>query len=135
PDSGNSDYGDHNLSNLSADKAWHDADSAFRKVTTDYPRGRYSNDARGWLAYLSLRHNDRASALVQYYRLLADESENARVEAAFSLALVRWTATGDEMARVEKELANDAAAALAYAYHNIYNYSIDPGDSSPPDEE
>jgi len=135
PESGNSDYGDDNLSKLSADQAWHDAYAAFQKVTKENPRGRYYNDARGWLAYLSLRHNDRASALAQYYRLLADETENARIEAAFSLALVRWSATDDEMGRVEKELADEPEAALAYAYHNIYNYAIDPGDSSPPYED
>jgi TolA-binding protein len=136
PESGNSDYGDDNLSKLFADQAWHDADSAFRKVTAYYPRGRYSNDARGWLAYLSLRDNNRASALVQYYRLLGDKhDENARIEAAFSLNLVRHHAGSDEISRVEKELANEPDAALAYAYHNIYNYAIDPGDSSPPYEE
>jgi TolA-binding protein len=136
PASGNSDYGDDNLSQFSADQAWHDAYSAFHKVTNEYPRGRYINDARGWLAYLWLRRNDRAAALAQYYRLLGDRNdESARVDAAFSLNLVRSSATDDEMSRVEKELANEPEAALAYAYHNIYNYSIDPGDSYPPYEE
>ena len=31
------------------------------------------------------------------------------------------------MARVEQDLSDEPEAALAYAYHNIYNYSIDPG--------
>jgi TolA-binding protein len=133
PASGNSDYAADNLSKLSTDQAWHDAYAAFQKVVASYPRGRYFNDARGWLAYLWLRRNDRAAAMAQYYRLLADNhDENARIEAAFSLMLVRSSATDDEMSRVEKELANEPQAALAYAYHNIYNYSIDPGDSSPP---
>jgi hypothetical protein len=70
--------------------------------------------------------------MAQYYRLLSDKrDENARLEAAFSLTLVRSSATDDEMSRVEKDLANEPEAALAYAYHNIYNYSIDPGDSYP----
>ncbi len=133
PASGNSDYDADHSNKLSADQAWHDAHAAFQKVMAAYPHGRYFNDARGWLAYLSLRRNDRAAALVQYYRLLADKhDENARIDAAFSLMLVRSSATDDEMSRVERELASEPQAALAYAYHNIYNYSIDPGDSSPP---
>lgn len=136
PASGNSDYDEDSSGKLFTDQAWHDAWAAFRKMTTEYPRGRYFNDARGWLAYLSLRRNDRAEALAQYYRLLSDKhDENARIEAAFSLNLVRSSASDDEMSRVEKELANEPEAALAYAYHNIYNYSIDPGDSYPPYEE
>jgi TolA-binding protein len=133
PASGNSDYGEDNASKVSADQAWHDAYSAFQRVIAECPRGRYFNEARGWLAYLLLRNHDRAGALVQYYRLLADKhDENARIEATFSLTLVRSSATDDEMERVEKDLANEPEAALAYAYHNIYNYSIDPDDSSPP---
>ena len=118
--------------NISTDQAWHDAFAAFLKVTTQYPHGKYFNGARGWLAYLMLRRRDRARALAQYYRLLADgRDETARTEAAFSLTLVRSHATDEEMSRVENELANEPEAALAYAYHNIYNYSIDPGDTYP----
>ena len=132
PASGNSDYNDDNLSEISADQAWHDAYAAFQKLTAVYPRGRYFNDARGWLAYLWLRRNDRAAALIHYYRLLGDKhDENARIDAAFSLNLVRNSATDHEMSRVENDLANEPEAALAYAYHNIYNYSIDPGESYP----
>lgn len=135
PASGNSDYKADTPANAETDQAWQDAFAAFQKVMTQYPRGHYFNDARGWLAYLMLRRHDRAGALVQYYRLLADQTENARIEGAFSLMLVRSSATEDEMSRVEKELANEPRAALAYAYHNIYNYSIDPGDAEPPYEE
>jgi TolA-binding protein len=135
PASGNSDYTDRTPADSATDQSWHDAFAAFQKVISEYPRGRYFNEARGWLAYLWLRRHDRAEALAQYYRLLADRDENARVEAAFSLTLVRSSATEDEMARVEKQLANEPEAALAYAYHNIYNYSIDPGDAFPPYDE
>jgi TolA-binding protein len=122
-------------SHFPTDRAWNDAVAAFKKVIGEYPRGVYFNDARGWLAYLMLRKHDRAAALVEYYRLLADEhDQNARLDAAFSLTLVRDNATDDEMSRVEKELANEPEVALAYAYHNIYNYSIDPGSADPPFE-
>lgn len=119
------------------DQAWHESFLAFKRLMREYPNGRYYNDARGWLAYLMLRNNDRASALAEYYRLLADKrDENARVEAAFSLTLVRHHATDDEMAQVEANLESEPDAALAYAYHNIYNYSIDPGSAYPfPEEE
>ncbi|HEX7723599.1 MAG TPA: tetratricopeptide repeat protein [Pyrinomonadaceae bacterium] len=135
PASGNAGYDYGEQSNTTEDQAWHDAFAAFQKVINEYPHGKYSNDARGWQAYLWLRRHDRAAALAQYYRLLADKDEHTRIEAAFSLQLVRSPATDDEMARVENELANEPQAALAYAYHNIYNYSIDPGPDRPPYEE
>jgi TolA-binding protein len=135
PASGNADYDYGNPAELSTDQAWQDAFTAFQRVVVEYPRGRYLNDARSWQAYLLLRRRDRAGALVQYYRLLADsKDENARIEAAFSLQMVRSPATDDEMGRVEKQLEKEPQAALAYAYHNIYNYSIDPGESYPPYE-
>jgi TolA-binding protein len=109
------------------DEAWHNAFGAFQKLMRDYPRGRYFNDARGWLAYLLLRKQDRAGALIEYYRLLTSSDENARIQGAFSLTFVRSSATEDEMSRVEKQLESEPQVALAYAYHNIYNYSIDPG--------
>ena len=132
PASGNSDYTDDATVDIDTDQSWHDAFAAFQKILSEYPRGRYSNEARGWLAYLLLRRHDRAGALVEYYRLLAEKNESARIDAAFSLTLVRSSATEDEMSRVEQQLAREPEAALAYAYHNIYNYSIDPGDASPP---
>jgi TolA-binding protein len=135
PASGNSDYG-QNSATTSTDQAWADTFTGFRKVISEYPRGKYANDARSWQAYLLLRRHDRSGALAQYYRLLADSrDEKARTDAARSLMLVRSSVTDDEMSRVEKELANEPQAALAYAYHNIYNYSIDPGEESPPYED
>src|SRR2546421_7809430 len=133
--SGNS-YGIDDWNKPFTDEAWHEAFKRFQKLVNEYPRGKYFNDARSWQAYLQLRAHDRAAALIQYYRLLGDtHDENARTEAAFSLTLIRSAATEDEMARVEKQLANEPQAALAYAYHNIYNYSIDPGPVEPPYNE
>ncbi len=137
-ESGNSEYEEKDTADTSTDEAWQDAFTGFQKIIADNPQGRYADDARGWLAYLNLRRHDRAGALVEYYRLLADDQATSRIEGAFSLMLVRSSATDDEMSRVERELANEPHAALAYAYHNIYNYSIDPGADSPPydkDEE
>ncbi|MEP6707037.1 MAG: outer membrane protein assembly factor BamD [Pyrinomonadaceae bacterium] len=135
PASGNS-YGVDDWKKASTDQAWRDAFAAFQKVIDEYPHGKYFNDARAWQAYLRLRAHDRAAALAQYYRLLGDShDENARTEAAFSLTMVRSSATDDEMTRVEQELANEPQAALAYAYHNVYNYSIDPGPAEQPYNE
>lgn len=114
------------------DKAWHAAFAGFRRVTTQFPRGRYYDDARGWIAYLLLRKSDRVSALIEYFRLLADkENQNTRIQATFSLELVRHHATDEEMLRVEQTIANEPEVVLTYVYHNIYNYSIDPGDAYP----
>src|ERR1043165_2091134 len=118
---------------VTIDDAWRAAFAGFKRVLTEYPRGRYCNDARGWTAYLLLRKNDRAAALVEYYRLLSDQTdENARIEAACSLEMVRHHATDEELARVEEQLADEPQVALTYAYHSIYNFSIDPGLSYPP---
>ena len=121
---------------IAVDEAWRNALAGFRSLMAEYPRGKYFNDAKGWVAYLLLRSNDRAGALVEYYRLLANQAdENVRIEAAFSLTLVRHHASDEEMSRVENALENQPDAALAYAYHNIYNYAIDPGSSYSPYEE
>ena len=109
------------------DEAWRDAKTRFTKHLQEYPQSRYRNNARGWLAYLYLRSGDRAQAMAEYYRLLGQQTDlNARVEAAVSLSLSRPHATESEMDQVESILGNEPAAALAYAYHNIYNYAIDP---------
>ncbi|HEX8476639.1 MAG TPA: hypothetical protein VF666_21760 [Pyrinomonadaceae bacterium] len=111
----------------SPDQAWHAAREGFVRVMREFPRGRYTSDARGWHAYLLLRAGDRAGALIEYYRLLGNEPDaGARAEGAFSLRLTRHHASEDEMRRVEAELEDEPTPALAYAYHNIYNYALNP---------
>lgn len=118
------------------DKPWREALAGFQSVMMQYPRGRYFDDARGWKAYLLLRKGDRAGALVEYYRLLADKrNRTTQIDATFSLGLVRHHASDEEMARVERQIAGEPEVALAYAYYNIYNYSIDLENDSPPYEE
>ena len=120
---------------IEIDDSWRSAFAGFKRVIAEYPHGRYLNDARGWMAYLLLRKGDRAAALVEYYRQLSDPSdENARIEAAASLEMVRHHATEEELSRVEEQLADEPQAALTYAYHSIFNYSIDPGLAYPPFE-
>lgn len=100
------------------------ARAGFERVMREYPQGRYYSDARGWLGHLSLLAGDTAGALVEYYRLLSETNEAGRVEALFSLSLVRHRADDADMDSVEKALEHEPAAALAYAYHNIYNYAL-----------
>jgi outer membrane protein assembly factor BamD (BamD/ComL family) len=108
------------------DEAWRKAAATFERMLREHPRGRYADDARGWLAFLRVRVGERAEGLAEYYRLLAGEGDaGARAEAVVSLRLVRDGATEDEMARVETLLAREPRAALAYAYHEIYNAALD----------
>ena len=105
------------------DDSWRAARAGFSRVMREYPRGRYFNDARGWLAFLSQRVGDLGDALVEYYRMLGDNDVSARLQAASSLRMVRYHASESDMRDVESRIADEPAAALAYAYHEIYNYS------------
>jgi outer membrane protein assembly factor BamD (BamD/ComL family) len=101
---------------------------AFRRVLREYPRGRYALDARGWLARLALDEGDRATALAEYYRLLSVATDpRTKGSLLVSLRLTRHHADAEDMRRVEAELADEPAAALIYAYHNIYNYAPSAG--------
>ncbi|HWN98887.1 MAG TPA: hypothetical protein VNS63_06405 [Blastocatellia bacterium] len=106
------------------DDYWQRAHKGFEQVMREYPGGRYYSDARGWIGRLCLLAGDRAGALVEYYRMLGDKDEAGRVEALFSLCMVRRNADEFEMERVERTLEREPQAALAYAYHNIYNYAL-----------
>jgi TolA-binding protein len=104
------------------DEAWRAAHRYFSRVVTEHPRGRFAADARGWMAFLDWRVGERAGALVEYYRMLADErDEGANSEALLSLNLVRGHADESDMERVEAALASEPKVALTYAYHEIYN--------------
>jgi TolA-binding protein len=106
------------------DEPWKHARKNFARLLEDYPRGRYAADAHGWLAYLDYRVNERAGALVEYYRLLADAKDPAEQELAVrSLRLMRRQADDADIEAVERELEDEPQVALAYAYHNIYNYA------------
>ena len=110
------------------DEAWQKAVAAFERLLREYPRGRYAADARGWLAFLHVRVGERAEGLAEYYRMLADETnEAARGEAIYSLRLVRDGTTEEEMERVESLMEREPRVALAYAYHEIYNATVSSG--------
>ena len=106
------------------DEAWTRARKNFTQLLKDYPRGRYASDARGWLAYLSYRVGDTAGALAEYYRMLADDSDpEARRLAALSLRLTLHRASDTDLDALERDLEDEPEAALAYAYHSVYNYA------------
>jgi TolA-binding protein len=107
------------------DADWRAARASFTRLIADDPHCAYAADARGWLAFLQLRTGDTGAGLAEYYRMLADTTNpQARVEALHSLRVTRAHATDADMARVEALLTDEPAAALAYVYHNIYNYSF-----------
>ncbi|MFL6207942.1 MAG: tetratricopeptide repeat protein [Pyrinomonadaceae bacterium] len=107
------------------DADWRAARATFTRLLATDPHCAYAADARGWLAFLNLRTGDTGAGLAEYYRMLADTTNaQARVEAIRSLRLARDAANDADMARVEALLTDEPAAALAYAYHNIYNYSF-----------
>ncbi len=104
------------------------ARQALRQCLHDYPRGRFALDARGWLAHLSLIEGDRASALSEYYRLLAEATDaTTRQSLLISLRWTRHHASDEEKRQVESELADEPAAAMVYAYHTLYNYAPNAG--------
>lgn len=106
------------------DAAWRQARASFQRVAREYPRGRFAADARGWLAYLDWRVGDKASALAEYYRMLGDERDAGAVrEAVASLRLTRGHADEADIERLQRDLEDEPQAALAYAYHEIYNYT------------
>ena len=106
------------------DEDWESARRGFQQVMREYPKGRYYVDAQGWLAYLWLRAGERANALADYYRMLTSDSEAARDEAVVSIGFARHKATESEMAKLEGLIVNEPRTAMAYAYHEIYNYAV-----------
>ena len=111
------------------DELWQRARQTFARQIAQYPHGRLAADARGWLGYLARGSGDSAGAMIEYYRQLADDDASVRRDAAFSLSFMRGDATDADLARVEAELADEPQAALAYSYHNLYNYAyaVEPG--------
>jgi outer membrane protein assembly factor BamD (BamD/ComL family) len=108
------------------DSSWQLAVKEFQEVMRKYPNGRYFNDARGWLAYLYRRGGERARALAEYYRMLGHPTDwNVRLEAKKSLQVIGHEYDDTTLDQVESLIADDANAALAYAYHRIYNYAVD----------
>ncbi len=108
------------------DEMWTRSVKALRDLQRDFPNGRYRTDVRGWLAFMLAQGGERAEALSEYYRMLGDPADrNARLEAKKSLQLIGHSYSDDVLDRTEALIESDANAALAYAYHRIYNYAID----------
>jgi TolA-binding protein len=108
------------------DDVWRNAVELFKKLIAQYPSGRYNKDARGWLAYLYRRGGMRAEALAEYYRLLGNPTDRTwRLEAKQSLAIIGHEQTDETLDDLERLIQNEPDAAMAYAYHRIYNYAVD----------
>ena len=106
------------------DDYWEEARRRFQQLIREYPNSRYKNDAIGWLAHLWLQVGDRPRALADYYRMLASDNATLRAEAVASLGLIRRKADDKQMATLEKLIANEPRTAMAYAYHEIYNFAV-----------
>ena len=106
------------------DYYWVEARRRFQQLIREYPNGRYKNDAVGWLAHMWLQVGDRPRALADYYRMLASDSETMRAEAVVSLGLIRRKADEKQMTTLEKLIGSEPRTAMAYAYHEIYNYAV-----------
>lgn len=99
------------------------AKAGFERVRREYPRGRFQEDARGWLAYLNCLAGKDAEALIEYYRLLASDNPKIRREALVSLSIHRPRVPETDMVFVERTLAREPAAAFQYAYHELFNFT------------
>jgi TolA-binding protein len=108
------------------DEAWDQAVEKFRRFMREFPKGRYFNDARGWLAYLYRRGGARAEALAEYYRLLGSPNDlHARLEGKKSLQMIGHDYDDGTLDKVEALIRDDVEASMAYAYHRIYNHATD----------
>ncbi len=108
------------------DTNWYEAEKRFKLYLSRFPNSRFATDARGWLAHLYVIGEERPAALAEYYRLLGHPTSwAARIEAKKSLAIIGHNSTDEELDNLEKLLASEPQAAMAYAYHRIYNYAVD----------
>lgn len=108
------------------DENWSAAIDGFRHLIQKYPNGRYTRDAESWLGFLYKRGGERAESLAVYYRLLGDPSDRVmRLAAKKSLQVMGHEYDDETLDKVEKLVAGDRDAAMAYAYHRIYNVAVD----------
>lgn len=108
------------------DEYWKGAMNQFQEAARRFPQGRYRNDVRGWIAFLHKRGGERAEALAEYYRLLGQTDDPRwRLEAKKSLQMIGHQYDDETLDKVETLIADEPDAALAYAYHRIYNHATD----------
>jgi tetratricopeptide (TPR) repeat protein len=68
----------------------------------------------------------REMALAEYYRLLGHPTDrNARLEAKKSLQVLGHEYDDETLDKTEALIIGDVNAAMAYAYHRIYNHAVD----------
>lgn len=108
------------------DEHWQAALNQFREIARKFPNGRYRNDVRGWIAFLHKRGGERAESLAEYYRLLGQTGDPRwRLEAKKSLQIIGHDYADATLDKVEELLRDEPEAALAYAYHRIYNHAVE----------
>lgn len=102
------------------------ARETFTELLGKHPRGRFETDARGWIAHLKLQEGLEAEAVADYYRLLGHKTDRrVRIDAKRSLEFIGHDIDEEVSDTVESLIAREPDAAMAYAYHRIYNHAVD----------
>ena len=106
---------------------WQAALLAMNQLLHAYPHGRFAYATLENRAYLLRRGGELALGAADYYRMLGHPSDvRVRLKAKEALRLLGEDFGTDAiLSQIEKELVNEPQAALAYAYHRIYNHAVD----------
>ncbi len=112
---------------------WLAAVVSMNQLVKDYPHGKLTYATYENRAYLFRLGGELALGLADYYRMLGHPSDvEVRLKAKNILRLMGED-FGTELIldQIEEELADEPTAALAYAYHRIYNHAVDYSYASP----
>jgi TolA-binding protein len=106
---------------------WQAALLAMNQLLHAYPHGKFTSATYENRAYLLRRGGELALGAADYYRMLGHPSDvRVRLKAKEALRLLGEDVGTDAILNeIEAELADEPQAALAYAYHRIYNHAVD----------
>lgn len=108
-------------------RTWQVALLAMNQLLHTYPHGKFTYATYENRAYWLRRGGELALGAADYYRMLGHPSDvRVRLKGKEALRLLGQDFGTDAILnQLEAELANDPQAALAYAYHRIYNHAVD----------
>ncbi len=106
---------------------WQAALLAMNQLVHDYPHGKFVYATYENRAYWLRRGGELALGAADYYRMLGHPSDiRVRLQGKQALRLLGENFGTDAiLSEIETELADEPQAALAYAYHRIYNHAVD----------
>ncbi len=120
-----------------ADRAKHEANchdinwlaalAAMNQIVSEYPHGKFTYATYENRAYVYRLGGELALGLADYYRMLGHPSDVKVRLKAKNILRIMGENYGTELIlnQIEEEIANEPTAALAYAYHRIYNHAVD----------